>query len=69
MALSPSTSVQGHQVNVCHSPIDLLSKASHPFLAILILLKTLEMQVREREREIEQWCKIWKNGINSPNDS
>jgi hypothetical protein len=66
MALSPSTSVQGHQVNVCHSPIDLLSKASHPFLAILILLKTLEMQVRERERDramvqnMEKWYQLTK---------
>jgi hypothetical protein len=59
MALSPSTSVQGHQVNVCHSPIDLLSKASHPFLAILILLKTLEMQVRERDRAMVQNMEKW----------
>jgi hypothetical protein len=63
MALSPSASVQGHRVDACLSPIDLLSMASHHFLAILILLKTPAMQVRERTmvQNIE-------NGNNSPND-
>jgi hypothetical protein len=48
MTLYPSASVQGHRVDVCLSPIDLLSIESHHFLAILILAKTIEMQVRER---------------------
>jgi hypothetical protein len=45
MALSPSASIQGHQVDVLLSPIDPLSLESHHFLAIFILTK---MQVRER---------------------
>jgi hypothetical protein len=57
MTLSSSASVQGHQVDVCLSPIDLLSKASHHFLAILILAKTTEMYVTERTlmQNIEKW--------------
>jgi hypothetical protein len=48
MALSPSDSLQSHRVDVCLSPINLLSMAHHHFLTILILPKTPEMQVRER---------------------
>jgi hypothetical protein len=57
MALSPSASVQGHQVNVLLSPIDPLSMESHHFLAIFILAKTTEMQVRKRTtvQNIEKW--------------
>jgi hypothetical protein len=57
MALSPSASVQGHQVNVLLSPIDPLSMESHHFLAIFILAKTTEMQVRKRRtvQNIEKW--------------
>jgi hypothetical protein len=57
MALSPSASIQGHWVDICLSPIDLLSMVSHHFLVILILSKTLEMQVRERTivQNIEKW--------------
>jgi hypothetical protein len=57
MALSPSASVQGHQVNVLLSPIDPLSMESHHFLAIFILAKTTEMQVRKRRtvQNIKKW--------------
>jgi hypothetical protein len=57
MDLSPSASVQGHQVDICLSPIDLLFMASHHFLVILILAKTTEMQVRERTmvQNVEKW--------------
>jgi hypothetical protein len=48
MALSTSTSVQGHQVKVLLSPIDPLSMESYHFFAIFILAKTTGMQVRER---------------------
>jgi hypothetical protein len=48
MALSPSASIQGHWVNVLLSPIDPLSTESHRLLAIFIVAKTTEMQVRER---------------------
>jgi hypothetical protein len=48
MILFPSANIQGHQVDVCLSPINLLSIASNQFLAILILSKTPEIQVRER---------------------
>jgi hypothetical protein len=48
MTLSPSARVQGHQVDVLLSPIDPFSMKSHHFLAIIILEKTTEMQVRER---------------------
>jgi hypothetical protein len=48
MALSPSASVQGHQVNVLLSPIDPVSMESHHFLAIFILAQTTEKQVRQR---------------------
>jgi hypothetical protein len=40
MALSPSTRVQGHRVDVLLSPIDPLSKESHHFLVIFILAQT-----------------------------
>jgi hypothetical protein len=57
MALSPSASVQGHRVDVLLSPIDPLSMESHYFLAIFILAKTAEMQVRERTmvQNIKKW--------------
>jgi hypothetical protein len=57
MTLSPSASVQGHRVDVCLSPIDLLSMTSHHFLSILILAKTTEMKVRERitVQNIKKW--------------
>jgi hypothetical protein len=63
MALSPSTSVQGHRVGACLSPIDLISMVSYHFLAILILPKTTAIHVRERTmvQNIE-------NGNNLPND-
>jgi hypothetical protein len=61
MALSSSASIQGHRVDVLLSLIDPLSIESYHFLAILILAKTTEMQVRERTmvQNIE-------NGDNSP---
>jgi hypothetical protein len=51
------TSVQGHRVDVCLSPIDPLSMESHNLLAIFILAKTTQMQVRERAmvQNIEKW--------------
>jgi hypothetical protein len=57
MALSPSASVQGHRVDVLLPPIDPISMESHHFLAIFILAKTTEMQVRERTmvQNIEKW--------------
>jgi hypothetical protein len=53
----PSARIEGHWVDACLSPIDLLSIASHYFLAILNLAKTIEMQVRERTivQNIEKW--------------
>jgi hypothetical protein len=39
MALSPSTSIQGHQIDVLLSPIGPLSMESHHFLAIFLLAK------------------------------
>jgi hypothetical protein len=47
MALSTSTSVQGHRVKVLLSLIDTLSMESHHFFAIFTLAKTTKMQVRE----------------------
>jgi hypothetical protein len=57
MALSPSTSVQGHWIDVLMSPIDPLSIESHHFLTIFILAKITEMQVREKTtvQNIEKW--------------
>jgi hypothetical protein len=57
MALSPSGSVQGHRVDVCLSPIDMLSMTSHHFLVILIPAKIAEMDVKERTmvQNIEKW--------------
>jgi hypothetical protein len=48
MTLSPSASVQGHRVDVLLSQIDPLSMEYHHVFAIFILVKTTEMQVRER---------------------
>jgi hypothetical protein len=45
MTLSPTASVQGHQVDICLSPIYLLSMESHHLLVISILPKTPKMQV------------------------
>jgi hypothetical protein len=55
MAVPPS--VQGHRVDIYLSPIDPLSMESHHFLAIFILAKTTQMQVRERTtlQNIEKW--------------
>jgi hypothetical protein len=47
MDLSPFASVHGHQVDVFLSPIDPLFMESHYFLAIFILAKRTEIQVRE----------------------
>jgi hypothetical protein len=57
MPLSPSTSVQGHQVDLLLSTIDPLSMESHHFFAIFILAKTTKMHVRERTmvQNIEKW--------------
>jgi hypothetical protein len=57
MALSPSASIQGHEVDVLLSPLDALSIESHHFLAIFILAKTTEMQVRETTtvQNIKKW--------------
>jgi hypothetical protein len=57
MPLSPSASVQGHQVDVLLSPLDPLSTESQHFLAIFILTKTTKMQVRERTTV--QYIKKW----------
>jgi hypothetical protein len=48
MTLSPSASIQGHQVDVLLSLIDPLSMESHHFLTIFILAQTTEMWVKER---------------------
>jgi hypothetical protein len=48
MALSPSTSVQSHQFDVCLSLVEPLPMASHHLFTIFILAETIEMQVRER---------------------
>jgi hypothetical protein len=57
MALSPSTSIQDHRVDVLLSPIDPLSMESHHLLATFILEKTTEIQVRERTtvQNIKKW--------------
>jgi hypothetical protein len=57
MDLSPTVSVQGHQVEFLLSPIDPLSMESHHFFATFFLTKTTEMQVRERTmvQSIEKW--------------
>jgi hypothetical protein len=57
MPLSPSTSIQGHRVNLLLSPIDPLSMESHHFFTIFVLAKTTEMQVRERTtvQTIKKW--------------
>jgi hypothetical protein len=57
MALSPSASVQGHQVEFLLSPINPLSTESHHFIARFFLAKTTEMQVREEimVQSIEKW--------------
>jgi hypothetical protein len=57
LALSPSASVQGHQVNVLLFPIDPFSMESHHFLTIFILVHTTEMLVRERTmvQNINKW--------------
>jgi hypothetical protein len=57
MTLSPSASVQGHQVEFLLSPIDPLSMESHHFFAIFFLAKTTKIQVRERTmvQSIEKW--------------
>jgi hypothetical protein len=62
MPRSPSTSVQGHRVDVLLSLTDPLSMQSHHFFTIFIQTKTIEMQVRERE----QPCKTLRKGENSP---
>jgi hypothetical protein len=55
--LSPSASVQGHQVEFLLSPIDPFSMESHHFVTIFFLAKTTEMQVRERTmvQSIKKW--------------
>jgi hypothetical protein len=57
MSLSPSASIQGHQIDVLLSPIDAFSMESHHFFTIFILTKITEMQVRERTavQNIEKW--------------
>jgi hypothetical protein len=57
MTLSPSASVQDHQVEFLLSPIDPLSMESHHFFAIFFLAKTTKIQVRERTtvQSIEKW--------------
>jgi hypothetical protein len=57
MALSTSASVQGHWVEVLLHPVDPLSMESHHFFAIFIMIKTAEMQVRERitVQTIKKW--------------
>jgi hypothetical protein len=57
MALSTFASVQGHWVEVLLHPVDPLSMESHHFFAIFIMIKTAEMQVRERI--IVQTIKKW----------
>jgi hypothetical protein len=49
MPLSPSTSVQGHQVDLLSSPIDTPSMESHHFFAIFILAKQQKCRL-EREQ-------------------
>jgi hypothetical protein len=57
MALSTSTSIQGHRVEVLLSPIDPLSMESHHLFPIFTLAKRTKMQVRERTtvQNIEKW--------------
>ena len=57
MALSPSTSIQNHQVDVCLSLVEPLPMVSHHLFAIFILAETIEMQVRERTTvdKIKKW--------------
>jgi hypothetical protein len=57
VALSPSTSVQDHRVDVLLSPTVPISMESHHFLAIFILTQTIEIQVRERTtvQNIKKW--------------
>jgi hypothetical protein len=50
MALFPSASVHNHRVDVCLSPVEPLSMASHH------LAEIIEMQVRERTVDkIKKW--------------
>jgi hypothetical protein len=66
MALSPSTSVQGHRVDVLLSPIDPLSMVSHHFFTIFILAKTTEMQVRENNGANHQEMVTTHESISGP---
>jgi hypothetical protein len=62
MALSLSTSVHSHRVDVCLSPIEPLPMASHHLFAIFILVEIIEMKVRERE---QLWIRS-RNGKKPP---
>jgi hypothetical protein len=57
MALSPSTGIHSHRVDVYLSPVEPLAMASHHLFAIFILAETIEMQVRERTTmdKIKKW--------------
>jgi hypothetical protein len=57
MALSPSTSVHNHRVDVCLSPVEPLPMASHNLFAIFILAEIIEIEVRERTNvdKIKKW--------------
>jgi hypothetical protein len=57
MALSPSTSIDSHRVNVCLSPVEPLPMASDHLFAIFILAEIIKKQGRERRTvdKIKKW--------------
>jgi hypothetical protein len=57
MALSPFTSVHSYRVDVCLSPVEPLTMASHHLFVIFILAEIIEMEVRERTivDKIKKW--------------
>jgi hypothetical protein len=57
MALSPSTSIHSHQVDVCLSSVEPLPMASHHLFTIFILAEIIKMQIRERTTvdKIKKW--------------